>query len=419
LRKMKNSIIPKDKQFYKFAAYGFLKNLRFFDPFIVLFFREMGMSFLQIGTLFSVREIATNLLEVPTGVVADAYGRRRSMIFSFLSYIASFTVFYFLPNFWLYVLAMVFYAFGEAFRSGTHKAMILEYLRIKGIEHLKVEYYGQTRGASQLGSAVSSLIAAALVFYAGSYKIVFLASIVPYVAELFLMISYPKELDGELKKITDRGWFNSFFTNLGETIKSFARVIKDWKVLKTMLNSAVYDAFHKSTKDYLQPVLEYTVVSVPFLLSLASQQRVAILAGLTYFLLYLLTSYASRNAHRVVKRARSLPHAINMTFLVGAVFLFLAGISVRWGVQILAVAFFVALYFIMNLKRPMMVAYISDMISHKVMATGLSVESQLRTLGTAILAPIVGFFADRFGVGGALVLASFVMIALWFPLKVD
>jgi len=416
---MKNSIIPKDKQFYKFAAYGFLKNLRFFDPFIVLFFREMGMSFLQIGTLFSVREIATNLLEVPTGVVADAYGRRRSMIFSFLSYIASFTVFYFLPNFWLYVLAMVFYAFGEAFRSGTHKAMILEYLRIKGIEHLKVEYYGQTRGASQLGSAVSSLIAAALVFYAGSYKIVFLASIVPYVAELFLMISYPKELDGELKKITDRGWFNSFFTNLGETIKSFARVIKDWKVLKTMLNSAVYDAFHKSTKDYLQPVLEYTVVSVPFLLSLASQQRVAILAGLTYFLLYLLTSYASRNAHRVVKRARSLPHAINMTFLVGAVFLFLAGISVRWGVQILAVAFFVALYFIMNLKRPMMVAYISDMISHKVMATGLSVESQLRTLGTAILAPIVGFFADRFGVGGALVLASFVMIALWFPLKVD
>ncbi|MCD6254568.1 MAG: MFS transporter [Thermotogae bacterium] len=416
---MKNSVIPRDRQFYKFAAYGFLKNLRFFDPFIVLFFREMGMSFLQIGTLFSVREIATNLLEVPTGVVADAYGRRRSMIFSFLSYIASFTVFYFFPNFWFYVLAMVLYAFGEAFRSGTHKAMILEYLRIKGIEHLKVEYYGQTRGASQLGSAVSSLIAGALVFYAGSYKIVFLASIIPYVAELFLMISYPKELDGKIEKIGDRGWFNTFFANLRETVKSFTRVMKDWKVLKAMLNSAVYNAFHKSTKDYLQPVLEHTVVSVPLLLSLASRQRVAILAGLTYFLLYLLTSYASRNAHKVVKAARSLPRAINIAFLAGAILLLFAGTSVHWGVPVLAVASFVALYFIMNLKRPMMVAYISDMISHKVMATGLSVESQLRTLGTAILAPIVGFFADRFGVGGALVLASFVMIALWFPLRAD
>ena len=419
MRKMKNSVIPRDRQFYKFAAYGFLKNLRFFDPFIVLFFREMGMSFLQIGTLFSVREIATNLLEVPTGVVADAYGRRRSMIFSFLSYIASFTVFYFFPNFWFYVLAMVLYAFGEAFRSGTHKAMILEYIRIKGIEHLKVEYYGQTRGASQLGSAVSSLIAGALVFYAGSYKIVFLASIIPYVAELFLMISYPKELDGKIEKIGDRGWFNTFFANLRETVKSFTRVMKDWKVLKAMLNSAVYNAFHKSTKDYLQPVLEHTVVSVPLLLSLASRQRVAILAGLTYFLLYLLTSYASRNAHKVVKAARSLPRAINIAFLAGAILLLFAGTSVHWGVPVLAVASFVALYFIMNLKRPMMVAYISDMISHKVMATGLSVESQLRTLGTAILAPIVGFFADRFGVGGALVLASFVMIALWFPLRAD
>ena len=42
----------KDKQFYRFAAYGFLKNLRFFDPFIILYFREMGFSFLEIGTLY-------------------------------------------------------------------------------------------------------------------------------------------------------------------------------------------------------------------------------------------------------------------------------------------------------------------------------------------------------------------------------
>ncbi len=29
--------------FHKFRAYGFLKNLRFFDPFLILFFREMGL----------------------------------------------------------------------------------------------------------------------------------------------------------------------------------------------------------------------------------------------------------------------------------------------------------------------------------------------------------------------------------------
>lgn len=419
MARKKEALIPKDRQFYKFAAYGFLKNLRFFDPFIVLFFREMGMSFLQIGSLFSIREIATNLLEVPTGVVADAYGRRRSMIFSFISYIASFFVFYFLPHFWFYAMAMVLYAFGEAFRSGTHKAMILEYLRIKGLEHLKVEYYGQTRAASQLGSAISSLIAATIVFYAGSYRIVFLASVIPYVIELFLMLSYPKELDGEIIKDSSQGWFRAFFANVKETVRAFVRVMKEWRVLKTMLNSAVYDAFHKSTKDYLQPILEYTVLSFPFLLFLSSQQRTAILAGVTYFFLYLLTSYASRNAHRIVKRARSLSKAINTVFLAGSVFLFFAGFSVRNGIQILAVLLFIVLYILMNAKRPMMVAYISDMISHRVMATGLSVESQLRTLGTAVLAPVIGFFADKFGVGNALMIASVIMAVLWLPLKVE
>ena len=88
---------PKDRQFYKFSLYGFLKNLKFFDPFIILFFREMGFSFLEIGALFSIREIAKNVLEIPTGIIADAFGRRASMIYAFVSYISSFMIFYFLP----------------------------------------------------------------------------------------------------------------------------------------------------------------------------------------------------------------------------------------------------------------------------------------------------------------------------------
>jgi len=411
-------MIPKDKQFYKFSAYGFLKNLRFFDPFIILFFREMGMSFLQIGTLFSIREIATNILEVPTGVVADAYGRRRSMIFSFLSYIISFLIFYFFPSFWFYALAMMFFAFGEAFRSGTHKAMILEYLRLKGIEDLKVEYYGHTRSASQLGSALSSLIAAALVFYSGSYRVVFLASVVPYVMELFLMFSYPKELDGELRKTKSANWFKAFLKNFTDTVKAFVRVMKSWETFKTMLNSAVYNSFHKSVKDYLQPVLKYTVLSLPILLFLKPDQRVAIMVGIVYFFIYLLTGYASRNAHRVVKRVASLPKSINLTFLVGALLLLAAGGFIQFKLQILSVVLFLGLYVVMNLRRPMMVAYISDKISHNVMATGLSVESQIRTLGAAVLAPFVGYLADAMGVGYALMVTGVIMLIISVMLRV-
>jgi len=76
-------MIPKNRQYFKFSAYGFLKNLRFFDPFLLLFFREMGMSFFQIGILFSVREIARAVMEIPSGVLADWFGRKRIMIIEF------------------------------------------------------------------------------------------------------------------------------------------------------------------------------------------------------------------------------------------------------------------------------------------------------------------------------------------------
>jgi UPF0716 family protein affecting phage T7 exclusion len=40
------------------------------------------------------------------------------------------------------------------------------------------------------------------------------------------------------------------------------------------------------------------------------------------------------------------------------------------------------------------------------MATGLSVEAQLRTLFMAGIAPLAGFLADRIGIGEALVVIA-------------
>ena len=72
-----------------------------------------------------------------------------------------------------YIAAMVFFALGESFRSGTHKAMIMEYLKLNSMADRKVAYYGRTRGWAQLGSALSALISAALVFFTGSFRSVF------------------------------------------------------------------------------------------------------------------------------------------------------------------------------------------------------------------------------------------------------
>jgi len=404
---------PKDKMYFKFCLYGFLKNQRFFDPFIILFFREMGMSFLSIGTLFSLREIATNILEIPTGVIADSYGRRKSMISAFSAYLISFCLFYFFNHFYIYAFAMILFAAGEAFRSGTHKAMILEYLRIKGWEDWKVEYYGHTRSVSQFGSAISSLIAIAIVFSANSYRPVFLMSMIPYVFGLLLMFTYPKYLDGEILKLKGK-WGGNIKRRFGATLVEFKGMFINREAMKAIFNSSVFDGFFKSSKDYLQPILKAQALALPIFLYLAKKQRIAVVVGIVYFFLYILTSLASRNAGRFVNKIKSLTLAINLTYIVGGVLLLISGISTSFNLPSIAVLVFVLFYITQNLRRPMNVGYISDNISHKTMASGLSVESQIKTIIMAILAPVIGLLADRFGVGVALIIVA-ILFLLTFP----
>lgn len=400
--------------YHKFRTYGFLKNLRFFDPFLILFFREMGLTFLEIGALFSIREIATNVLEIPTGIIADAYGRRRSMLASFSSYLLSFALFYLFPHFGIFALAMLLFAFGEAFRSGTHKALILEYLHIKGIENLKVEYYGHTRAASQFGSAIAALIAAGLVFHTGTYRIVFLASIVPYILELFLMLSYPKELDG-VQVRSNVGGMRRIAEQLRSTTIESLRMLRKGPLLRGLLSSASFDGIFRSTKDYLQPVLQAQALALPILLSLSGQQRVAIVVGVLYFFIYLGTSYAASHAGMIQQRSRSLPRAANIIYICGIPLLIAAGIGMLTRVYVISIIGFLGLYLLQNARKPLLVGYLAGLIPRQTMATGLSVKSQLRTFISAALAPLIGLMADRLGIGVSIVVIG-LLAALLLPL---
>ena len=411
---MNNGII-KDKQYLKFSLYGFLKNLRFFDPFILLFFREMGLSFLEIGTLFSIREISTNLLEIPTGIVADAFGRRRAMIFSFGAYIVSFLLFYFLPGYSLYAVAMIFFAMGEAFRTGTHKAMIMSYLLQTGQKERKVAYYGHTRAWSERGAALSSLIAAALVLYSGSYRIIFLGSVIPYLAGLGLMISYPPELDGTEPKSESVSFLKDSGRQIVATIKDFIDIFRHPGFLRTLFNSASFDAVFKTVKDYIQPVLQSLALALPVAVSLSADRRVAILTGIVYFLLYILAAFASTRAGSIEKRIRSLAYSVNLTYLIGGFLVLATGSLLFVSSRIPAVALFIMLYILMNLRRPLTLGYVSEQISERVMASGLSGESQIKTILVALLAPLVGFLADAAGIAAALGSMGLLLLIV-FPL---
>lgn len=415
-----DNILKNDRMLFRFSLYGFLKNLRFFEPFLLLTFRDAGLSFFQIGLLYSIRDLSTNLLEIPAGFLADIYGRRRAMVMSFSAYIVSFIVFFLLPGFVSYAGAMVIFAMGEALRSGTHKALILEHLKLEKIETIKVAYYGRTRAASQMGSALNALIAAGLVFYTGDYRFIFVASVLPYILDLINLATYPPELDGELGKMGK----NRFRDQVKQTFGDFVGIFKHRFAVCAILNSAGYSAAFKSVKDYLQPLLEAFALSLPLFLALEETRRSALVIGAVYFIIYLLTSFASRSAASFSDRFANLARAVNLTFLAGAVMVVLAGVASWLGAQLAAIALFLGLFLLQNVRRPMNVGIISDQIDDRVMASGLSVESQATTLLMSLFAPIIGALADRFSIGAALIvfglgLAAFTWIARVQPKEKD
>jgi hypothetical protein len=56
---------------------------------------------------------------------------------------------------------------------------------------------------------------------------------------------------------------------------------------------------------------------------------------------------------------------------------------------------------------------VSENIKGTVMATGLSVESQLKTLMVAVLAPVFGAMADSLGLGWALCILAVLPLAVY------
>jgi len=408
-------MIPRDRMFYKFSLYGFLKNLRFFDPFILLIFRSYGLSFLQIGLLYSIRDVAANILEIPTGVIADSFGRRRAMVSAFIAYIGSFVMFYFLKDFLFLALAMVLFAFGEAFRTGTHKALILEYLKIQGISNLKVAYYGLTRSASQFGSAINALIAAGLVFYTGSYRVMFLASTIPYLMDLINVYTYPKNLDGNIKRVQK----GEIWSQVKATFQEFTKIFSTGSVIRPLLNSSSFTGVFKSTKDYLQPVLAVLALSLSIFPTLEDTRREAVIIGLVYFGIYLLTSLASRQAYLFSESFKSISRAVNVTYLLGAGLLILIGVTANLQIMLMTVIGFLGLYVLNNIRRPINVGIISDQISSKVMASGLSIEAQFTTIFSALVAPLLGLLVDSLGLGNGMVLMGVGMIVLFSLTRVE
>lgn len=374
------------KQIVKFGFYGLLKNLRFFEPYMIIFFTMSGLSLFHVGLLYSIREIIIYIFEIPSGVIADRYGKKTELYACFIFYIISFIIFFFGTSFFVFAIAMIFFAFGEAFRSGTHKSMIMSYLDQEGMKDSKSKVYGTTRSYSLIGSTVMSLISIIFVLYLPEIKYLFLIAIIPYTLDLFLIMSYPHSLNERQ---------DSNF-NLKEFIKhnidSIKYAFSHWKVTGLLLNASSYQAGFKSIKDYIQPLVVSMAVGVLVFDSFNQEEHSKIYIGIIYAVIYLVSAYASKQAHKVERLGSPKKIVQFMWLLSGGLLILLSAFT---GSIFIVFIVFLFLYVFLNIRRPLMVERLGNAVDSDKRASMLSVEAQTTSLLVAVFAPLIGYIADQ------------------------
>ena len=195
------------------------------------------------------------------------------------------------------IVAMIFFGLGEAFRSGTHKAMIYSYLEQKEWFSYKGFVYGRTRSFSLLGSSISAFLSVIFVLKLPAMRWIFLICILPYILDFLLILSYPNNLNE--KNESDLS-IKKFFVSSFIKLKS---IFKNEMLVKVLISSSLYDGIFKTIKDYIQPILQTTILlmGASYIANLDSDSQTKVILGITYGIFYIFSSMASRNIYRLNK----------------------------------------------------------------------------------------------------------------------
>ena len=113
-----------------------------------------GFSLVEIGFAESVFHVASLLFEVPSGVISDVFGRKKSMVLSQCMMLVSSLLMLVSDSMAGVLPAMVFSAFGYNFASGTRESLAYETLKA---EDREAEYDGYASMDMMLYTFFSSL----------------------------------------------------------------------------------------------------------------------------------------------------------------------------------------------------------------------------------------------------------------------
>lgn len=374
------------KQINKIYLASFLKNQTYFVPIMVLFFQDLGLSYSQIFWIFTIGSIFSFIIEIPTGIFADIYGKRKSIIWSKFLIFVAFVVFGTATGFWTLLLANIIYELGKSFRSGTETAFVYNYLS----EDKEAPAYTYVKANQKFYARISESIAAAIggfMAYHWGFSLVFFVAALPALLNYIQTLSWVKIKEYQSEEKT------TLSSNLQFAKKAVAEVWQKSIVRKIVLNISIFSASFFALEKFIQPYMKNADLELQYF-------------GLVYSGFLIVVAFLVRYASRLEDKIGGIK-IMNYLSLISFLPLLILGLgwSSLWGVGLF---FFVLM--VENIRSPIANNLFHENVSSDNRATMGSILELFESSSKLILLPATGYLADFFSMTTAILIISIIIL---------
>ena len=154
------------KQIHSIYTISALSSFQIAGASWVALLAARGFSMVEIGIAEGIFHLASLSFEVPSGVIADVFGRKKSMILSQCMFLISALLMAFSEGIVSVCVSLVFCAFGYNFSSGTREALAYDSLKKVGQEDGYLRYSSLEYSIYSIGNA-SAVLCAGLALFLG------------------------------------------------------------------------------------------------------------------------------------------------------------------------------------------------------------------------------------------------------------
>ncbi len=221
---------------------GVLGNLSLTGAWVVIL-AARGFSLVEIGFAETLFHITSLICEIPSGMLADIYGRKKMLALGNVMAIVGDLVMVFSTDFWLVALSMPFHAMAYNFASGSGEALAYDSMKLENAEAGYERYNSNQSIIYRVATGVSTLMAG-LALYLG-YRTSYLISALMGSLTLFFTLKLVEvRCSDESSEVENKEKIVSIRKLLSELIRFFKEsvvfLVRNSKAAKLMfLNSFV------------------------------------------------------------------------------------------------------------------------------------------------------------------------------------